>query len=387
MNVRRRYHAVLIASLLALLLMPLQHSAAAEPQKAWAYVGWWLPDSWRNAPIDRLDRLLFFELKVNTNGEISERNGWPEKWGDLRHAVNRRGIPLDLTLTLFDAAQFDALFSSADATRRLLNEASALTNDDSVAGLQIDFEIYTAIRPAALDAYRQFVRDLSSRLHKQVPRRNLSVFFPIGGESPLYDAKSLAQVDQVVLQGYDAHWPGSKVAGPVAPLKGGEPVTWEKAVALGMSLGIPKNRLMLGFPLFGYEWRVNSNQLRSTTIGQAATISFAPIPTGLMPEIVDNAQERGKQYGVFHDRDSGSSYYQFKHADGKFVEGWFEDQLSLERKSDFLVKHQLGGIAFFMLGYDNSNLVNFYLRRQIRRISSVTKMRSNLSLWHKKRIE
>ncbi len=81
---------------------------AAQP-KAWAYLGWWLPDSWRKAPLSELDRLLFFDLKVNANGKIIERNGWPEKWVDLRIAVKQNKTPLDLTLTLFDSSSFDQL--------------------------------------------------------------------------------------------------------------------------------------------------------------------------------------------------------------------------------------------------------------------------------------
>jgi spore germination protein len=357
-NLRRWNLGLLFALLL------YQTTAMAGPLKTWAYSVWWLPDGWRNAPLRDIDRLFFFELKVNSNGEIAERNGWPEKWVDLRLAVKQKNTPLDLTLTLFDPATFTSLFTSTEATQRLLEEAVSLARQDGVAGLQLDFEIYTAIAPETLTRYRSFVRELSNRLRRQSPSRNLSIFFPIGGESALYDATTLKLVNHVVLQGYDAHWKGSKTAGPLSPLNGNEVATWKKAVAQGVALGVPKARMLLSFPLYGYEWEVKGQTPRSETIGSGITTSFALLPDGLLPDIQFNIIERVKKYGATHDPVSGSSYYQFKRKNGELVEGWFEDVRSLKRKSDYLEDEKLGGLAFFPLGYDGGQLIDSFMRRR-----------------------
>lgn len=351
------------AALLSVLLFHGAH-ASAEAVKAWGYVGWWLPQSWRSVPLDQLDRLLFFEFKVSPEGAIAERNGWPEQWVDLRRAVEQSNTPLDLTLTLFELATFNTLFSSTEATQRLLAEALSLADQPGVAGLQLDFEIYSLALPQAIERYRVFVRELSARLRQQNPPRNLSVFFPMGGESALYDAATLAQLDHVVLQGYDAHYLESKTAGPVAPLRGNEAVTWEKALATGLALGIPQERLLLSFPLYGYEWQVKTRKLRSATVRKGRATSFAPIAVDSPSDLPFNVRDRVRQYGATHDPVSGSSYYQFKGNDGQFVEGWFEDWWALDRKIDFLAARQLGGVAFFLLGYDGNALVEHFLFRR-----------------------
>ncbi|MBC7499920.1 MAG: hypothetical protein H7315_05410 [Herminiimonas sp.] len=344
-----------------------QTQQAPHLPQAWAYFGWWLPQSWRDAPLDRLDRLLFFELKVNAAGVVAERNGWPDDWVGLRAAVKKAGVPLDLTLTLFDARAFEALFSSADATARLLDEAAALASHDEVAGLQIDFEIYSHVRPATVVSYQRFVRALASRLRAAAPARKISVFFPMGGETILYDRTTLAQVDHVVLQGYDAHWTGSKAAGPVAPLAGGDAVTWKKAVAQGVARGVPPDQLIIGFPLYGVEWPVATRKVRSATTGAGVHTSFAPIVAAATtaPVIEVNVQEQVRQYGAVHDAASGSAYYQFKKPGGQFVEGWFEDWWTLDLKHDYLMQERLGGIAFFVLGYDNGQLIEHFLQRRV----------------------
>ncbi len=228
--------------------------------------------------------------------------------------------------------------------------------------MQLDFEIYSFVRPETIARYRSFVSELSKRLRQQSVPKNLSVFFPMGAESQLYDAVTLAKVDQLVLQGYDAHWKSGKTAGPVAPLNGDEAVTWKKAVALGQSLGVSKERLLLGFPLYGYEWPVKGANLRSDTIGEGLITTFVPIPAELLPDIRLNVQDQVKQYGGSYDPVSTSSYYQYRKNSGQFFEGWFEDWWSLHQKSNYLVDEKLGGIAFFLLGYDDGVLIDYFLR-------------------------
>lgn len=338
--------------------------ALAAAPKAWGYVAWWAPDSWRSLPLAEFDRLLFFEMPVDAKGEITDRNGWPDQWSDLRGATQLSGTPLDLTLRCFDAAAFNTLFASPDATRRLLDLALELAGDSAVGGLQLDFEIYSDAKPEAIEAYRSFVRELSARLRKLQPARALSVFFSMGADLPMYDKPTLAQTDHVVFQGYDAHWLESKTAGPVAPLGGPDAITWEKVLAQGLELGVPRERMLLSFPLFGYEWPVKSRKPRAQTSGKGVHTFFAAMPASEESEAKVSVQERVRQYGATHDPVSGSSYYQFKRKDGRLIEGWFEDWWTLGRKLQFLTAEKLGGVAFFPLGNDEGDLVSYFLRKR-----------------------
>ena len=237
-----------------------------------------------------------------------------------------------------------------------------MASQEGVAGLQLDFEIYSFVKPETITRYRSFVSELSKRLKQQSVPKSLSIFFPMGAESQLYDEETLAQVDHLVLQGYDSHWKSGKTAGPVAPLNGEEAVTWKKAVAMGQTLGVPKERLMLGFPLYGYEWPVKGAKKRSATAGEGLSTTFVLHSGGAVPDVRFNVQDQVKRYGASHDPASGSSYYQYKKNNGQFFEGWFEDWWSLRQKSEYLVDERLGGIAFFLLGYDDGQLVDYFLR-------------------------
>ena len=58
-----------------------------------------------------------------------------------------------------------------------------------------------------------------------------------------------------------------------------------------------------------------------------------------------------KDYQVTTAEGFADAYHQFR--DSGWVSGWNEGAWSLSRKRDFLVRHGLAGIAFFIAGYDD----------------------------------
>ncbi len=335
-----------------------------QPLKALGYLAWWMPDSWRSVPLNELDRLLFFGLTVDPSGHVSDRHGWPEQWQELQAATRLHQVPVDVALTLLDAKGFNALFGSESAVNTLMTDALELANQSQVAGLHLDVEVYDGANPMAITHYRNFVVTLAGQLQQLSPPKILSVFCQAGGHPPLYDAETLHHASLVVMQAYDTHYQGSPNAGPVAPLAGSDALTWRSAASTGVALGVPKDRLVMGFPLYGYEWPVKTGQLRSAVQGGGQVTTFAAVPPNVLPAIQTSITQRVQQYGATHDPVSGSSHYQFKNTGGRRIEGWFEDWWSLGKKFDFLVKEQLGGMAFFVLGYDDGALVRYYLQRR-----------------------
>lgn len=389
-------HLLIAAWLVALLGAGGVGNAHAYGLKTWGYLVWWLPDAWRSIELAQLDRLIFFELKANANGQIDERQGWPEQWQPLKQALAKSGTRLELALSILDGKTFKPLFTSREARRTLHAQAMELAAQDGVAGLHLDFEVYETVDEATLAGLRSFVVQLARALNQLKPARNLSVFYPMGADSQLYDRATLAVFSHIVVQGYDAHWLEGPTAGPVAPLRGPQAVTWEKALAQLLEQGVAREKLLFGFPLYGYEWPVKAakpalshasgtiGQINSAqpnpaqpnpaqpnpahpgtpTSGKGSTLTFASQPAGRLPDISTSVRQRVQQYGAMHDPLSASSYYRFTRPDGQSVEGWLEDWWSLARKSEFLSAEKLGGIAFFPLGYDQDELLDYFLRQQ-----------------------
>jgi len=353
-TLKKRHRAAWTSALLAACLAGCVSDAPNKAHlQSWGYASWWLPPEIGDLRASKFDRLAFFEIELDASGGIANPHGWPGAYSRLREATARLQIPLDATVTLRGRQNFESLFGSPEAVDRLLATCLGLVEEDPfLLGLQLDFEHYDESSPRSLDALRAFVPRLARALHALSPRRQLSVFVPTGGP-PLYDADSLVEVDWAVMQAYDAHWITGPDAGPVAPLDGPERVTWVKVWQDARALRIPPERVVMSFPLYGYEWPVLSRDARGLSAGPAVTTTLARVRAHPLPEMAGNVDERVQQHGCRHDALAGSSNYLYLDPVRGWVSGWYEGAWSLSRKRDFLVRHGLAGIAFFIAGYDD----------------------------------
>ena len=325
--------------------------------QSWAYSSWWLPLTEQGVRDSGFDRLVFFEIEIGSDGRIANANGWPERQGRIRRISSALELPLDLTLTIKDHPKFEAVFSDPDASERLFKECVSLLDDPEVQGIHLDFEFYDGeASPAAAASLQRFLERLSAVLKDADTPRKLSIFVPMGGPA-LYDRAGLALADWVVIQAYDAHWLASPNAGPVAPISGPEAVTWENVLREAMALGVPRDRILLSYPLYGYEWPVSSQDPRSPTTGPGVMTTLEPMDN--QTPGTPNVAERLTRYSCTHEALSGSSNYIFPTPNGWAV-GWFEGMNALGKKIEFLNRNKLGGIAFFVAGYDKYHLTSAY---------------------------
>jgi len=63
-------------------------------------------------------------------------------------------------------------------------------------------------------------------------------------------------------------------------------------------------------------------------------------------------EARLDELAVLRDTVSGSPFYTRADSAGVY-QGWFEDRESLSRKLEFIARERLGGVAVFLMGYDN----------------------------------
>jgi spore germination protein YaaH len=326
-----------------------------------AYHAWWMADEWRAAPWQRLDRLFFFEVRIGADGALADRNGWPDRWRGLIDATQQAGIPLDVTLALFGAADFNALFLDGTRVRRLVDEALALVRSTPSVGLQLDVETAADAAPAAVAAFQRFVRDLRTALDREPRRVALSAFVAMGEKALIFDRDALQALDFLVVQGYDAHWMDSPNAGPVSVLHGGNPIAWERSLEVLARLGADRARMLFSLPFYGYEWQTFGPNPGAATRGPGRQSTFAPVAAHLLPQIRVSALERVRRYGARRDLASGSPYYAFEE-DGRWVQGWYEDAASLAQKMSFARSRGVQGFAVFVLGYDGGALIDGVMR-------------------------
>ena len=349
-----------IALIMVALILCVGEEFIRQPvhYQVWGYYPEWLKDEWQKVDLGLFDQILFFDVPVSADGRMLQVSDWPKKWQNL--IVAAKGTRLQPVFTLFDGKEFERIFS--DANQRKLLQTGMLALTDPADGLQLDFEIFGAVSGASSDGYRLFLKSMKRELAAK--GKKLSLFVLTEDSAGLYDSAALQNADYIVIQGYDAHWKGSPNAGSVAELHGASVDSWDSSLKHYLSLGVPRNKILMSVPYFGYEWSTISDMPGAPTRGAGREISFAPLPAGLVPEVAASARARIGQYGVKRDPATGSPYYIFKNKTG-WVQGWFEDEASLSAKFEFVRKERLAGVAVFPLGYDGENFQNL-LRRHFR---------------------
>jgi spore germination protein YaaH len=308
--------------------------------------------NWPAIDLGLWQRAIFFELHVEADGSIGNIGALPPAWREMGRDAANCGSALDLAFTLFDEQKFEKLFASSAARKTLLNEILALTKAANAMGVHLDFEIYKRVSDESIKGFREFLRQLSASLRQGSPSRIVSAFGVVGAAQDMFDKEALSKLDFIVIQGYDAHWIKGPVAGPVAPLKGSHPLTWEKSLQHYLKLGARRSRLLFSIPYFGYEWPVRSDARGSPTTGDGMEMTYAPVSPDWVPRISISAQDRIRRHGSMRDPETGSPYYAYRESDGSWKQGWYEDEESLAEKFAFVKRERLAGVAAFPLGYD-----------------------------------
>ncbi len=192
-------------------------------------------------------------------------------------------------------------------------------------GIQIDFE---AIEKKDGASFITFLRDLK----KILPRgKILSVAVPpkrMYTDDPYNYAVISRIADRVLVMAYDQHWSTSK-PGPVASL------SWCREVAAYASGIIPKQKLVIGLPLYGREWRDKgySRSLRWKQVNALMERDDA---------VIEYSVDEG--FKVMYDEKMKSTLY-------------FDD-IKATRQKLAMYSGYTAGVGFWRLGMENENLWN-----------------------------
>ncbi len=203
----------------------------------------------------------------------------------------------------------------------------ALVDKQKYAGIDIDYE---ELRPTDQKAFVQFITELSAALHAHGKVLSVAVFpqtsAPGGQASSPQDYAAIGKVaDQVRIMGYNYHWAQSP-PGAVAP------ITWVKSVLNYAVSQMPASKVVLGIPLFGYNW----------ADGPAQTVSWL------------QALRLSRQYGVPASYNKSSQAPSFRYtSSGRVHTVWFENAESARAKFDAVKGASVAGVYLWMYGYED----------------------------------
>lgn len=319
------------------------------------YHPYWGGDSWQGYPLDLLHRLYFFEVELASDGTVSDPRGWPGDWTTLLEAARERGVDFVPSVGIHGEGAFEDLFGDPAARARAVDTVVGLVAGvPGVDGVHLDMEIFRPVPDPVREGYTAFVAEVASRLTALDPELVLSVFALAFDDADVYDEPALAALsDYLVVQGYDLHNLNDTRAGPLAALEGWGRLNWARVVDRFQEMGIPGSKLVMGVPLYGYQWPTTGPEPGAPTRGPGVALPLTA-PPDVLPEL-PRAREQAAIHGLRRDPASDIPYYAYRSGEG-WVQGWFEDERSLRAKLDFVRSRGLGGMALFPLSYGDEGV-------------------------------
>jgi hypothetical protein len=192
-------------------------TAASRAPAAIGYLPWWMAPGWKDLALSQLGRVVLFDAPVGQDGSVQKRE-WP---------AGIAAPALEVALTLFEHTHFDELFTHAERRARLLAQATELLGQAFVSGLHLDIEGYAQAAPQAIGGFRDWLALLDER--RRSLGKTLSAFYPASDSFAPYDAQAARRIDYWVARLYDAHWPESKMSGPLVTRRAQNPVAVPRA--------------------------------------------------------------------------------------------------------------------------------------------------------------
>jgi spore germination protein YaaH len=323
-----------------LVVCALARAEAAPSRRVFGYL--YAGAALANVHWDLVTDVAFFSEPLSTSGTLTTTS-WSAAGKTMVDTGHQYGVRVMLTVTLFNSAGGSEIATFLGSPTAVASGTQAIV--DAVAqngadGVDLDFEF---VPRSARAQFVSFVGGLATALHAAVPGSDVSVATP-GDAYPGYDLAGLgAAADTLMIMAYDFHYAGGP-PGPVAPLA--DSTLWgagsdTASVALYTSLVADPSQLLLGVPLYGYDYYTTSSAVPGTKV--AGTTATAVT--------WKNAETLAPTYGRQWDDASSTPYYVYQDASGQWRQTFYEDSESLGLKIDLVLSSGLGGIGLWELSY------------------------------------
>ncbi|MBY0123173.1 LysM peptidoglycan-binding domain-containing protein [Bacillus sp. S/N-304-OC-R1] len=272
-----------------------------------------------------------FTYSMKEDGTITTRNEEA-----IIEAARARHVAPKLVLTNFSGNKFNSdlaatILRNPNLQETLLTNVLNTIRAKRYTGLNLDLEY---VYPEDRENYNAFLRRAAARLRPEGLSLSTALAPKISGDQKglLYEAHDYQAhgeiCDFVVLMTYEWGWAGGK-PWAIAPINEVQRVL-DYAVTV-----IPRNKIIMGFPLYGRDW--NIPWVQGTF---ARTVS---------PQ---EATRLAAKYGVAiqYDQTYQSPFFRYTDETGQQHEVWFEDARSAQAKFDTVKRYGLRGVSYWVLG-------------------------------------
>ena len=282
---------------------------------------------------DYLTYLSIFSYRIQEDGSLISPPGADAL---ITAARQNRVAPL-MVITNFRGGTFDTPLASAILTNTtvqdtLIDNILGILRSENFYGVNVDFE---RVLPAERDLYTTFLRRLRDRIKPEgfvlstalAPKQSAA---QIGAWYEAHDYGAHGAIaDFVILMTYEWGWSG----GPPLAVA---PIDQVKKVLDYAVTVIPRDKIMMGIPLYGYDWVLPYRP------GGPFARRVSPV----------QAVQLAARYGanIQYDQTSQSPFFRYYDRSGVQHIVWFEDPRSILAKFRVVNQYRLRGVSYWVLG-------------------------------------
>lgn len=283
-----------------------------------------------NTPL--LTYLAPFSYRVNRDGSLTS-----PPLDRFKEIAEENGTRLSLVVTNLEGPSFSSELAHIMLTvqavqNRLIDEIINIATTEGFTDVHFDLEF---IPPEDREAYNEFLRKIKPRLTDN----NLLLSTALAPKTSstqtglLYEAhdyKAHGEIaDFVVIMTYE--WGYS--AGPPLPVS---PINEVERVLRYALTEIPREKILMGQNLYGYDWTLPFVQ------GESFARAISP------QQAIRIAREQN--VAIEYDETAQAPFFHYIDNEGSEHIVWFEDARSINAKFSLLRQLQLLGIAYWKLG-------------------------------------
>jgi spore germination protein len=194
-------------------------------------------------------------------------------------------------------------------------------------GVDIDYESLPA---SSRGKYSSFVAELANVLHTVPARLSVTVHAKTSEPGSWHGAQAQdwraigAAADEVRVMAYDH----SDAASPPAPIA---PPSWVDKVLMLATENVPRDRITLGLPTYGYDWIANGN---------GTAVQWADV------QAIADSRGAPQQW----DAGTSSPWLRYTDEQGREHTVWYEDARSLGVKLDLARSYRVSRVVLWRLG-------------------------------------
>lgn len=327
---------------------------------------YWLVYEGKDSYSSDITTLSYFSLRLEKDGTIRKFDapgegepGWvmlqSDTYAASLSAQKKSGTKLSLVVQNMVEDEILELIAQPEETgATLVSEVAPVMIEHGFTDLNLDIESFNTASDAARMQYVQFVKtvkDELTRRHLGTLTVELTPKSPV--EMHLIDIARIGEIaDTLILMAYDYHYIYSSVAGPIAPISGVPTVAeYDVETALQETLRYaPKEKVLLGIPLYGYEWETVDKTPGSPVIPGSWQLATAKRMDELLKtctDCVSGFDQNSKEPYVIYNGET----------EGHVQQSFYENKDAVKAKIDLVNKYQLAGVAMWALGYETDDML------------------------------